>query len=184
MAVAQFTFVTLPNPTEAALKWVETARKGSKAWTDGWLQIIATFSEAAQTQAKVLKSLTPSMAVPTMAPVEALPAPVEMLAEPVEAMAKVVEAAPALVEAVPAVVEAPPALVEVTPAPMVEAKVETPPAPVAKAEVEPALAAQLARAPVAKVRVEPLTAPSPVFKAPVAAKPVAKAVKPAARKKT
>ena len=87
MAVAQFTFVSLPNPTESALKWVETARKGSKAWTDGWLQIIATFSEVAQTQARTWKSLSPPMVAPLVAAMEALPAPVETpLAPIVEAM--------------------------------------------------------------------------------------------------
>jgi hypothetical protein len=92
MAVAQFSFTTLPNPTEAALKWVEAARKSSKAWTDGWLQIIATFSDVAQTQAKTLKSLTPSMAAPVTALVEAPPALVDVLAEPAAAMAEEIEA--------------------------------------------------------------------------------------------
>jgi len=193
MAVAQFSFMTPPNPTEAALKWVETARKSSKAWTDGWLQIIATFSEVAQTQAKTLKSLTPSMAASAMVPAEVLPAPVEMLSEPVEVVEKVIEAASAPMMA-PPLVETPPAPI---PAPA-EAKIETPPAsvakevveaapapsPVAKAKVEPALAP--AKPPVAKVKVEPVAAPTPVVKAKAApaAKSSAKITKPAAKKTT
>jgi hypothetical protein len=163
MAAAQFTFTTLPTPTEVALKWVETARKGSKAWTDACLLIVATFSDVAQTQAKVIKSLTPPMIAPAEALPEAPPAPVEMLAEPPEALAEVVEAMPP-VEATPVAVEAPSAPV---PAP----KVETPPAP----------------APVLKatVTVEPLATPIPAAKtaSPAIAKPVAaKAAKPTAKK--
>jgi hypothetical protein len=168
MAVAQFSFVTLPNPTEAALKWVEMARMGSKAWTDACLQIVTTFSEAAQTQAKALRSLTPTM----VAPVEAPPA----LAEPLEALAAAVETSPALMESPPAPVESQPAPV---PASLVRANIETPPALVAKAQIEPTPVP--VTPPVAKVRVEPLTAPAPVVKAAPAA---AKSTKPAAKKKT
>jgi hypothetical protein len=184
MAVAQFTFVSLPNPTEAALKWVETARKGSKAWTDGWLQIIATFSEVAQTQARTWKSLSPPMVAPLVAAMEALPAPVETpLAPIVEAMIETPPApiAKAIVETAPA----PAAEVE-TPAPALVAKATVEPiapAPAAKTKVEPALAA--ATPPVAKVRVEPLSTPAPAVKAKAApaAKPVAKVAEPAPEKK-
>jgi hypothetical protein len=128
-----------PTPTEAALKWVDMAQMGCKAWTDACLQVVTTFSAAAQTQAKVFASLkTPAMVTPqavveaVMAPIEAAiataPAPVvaaeviEAASIPIEVVA--VEAAPVVAEIAPGVVakaeEAPPVVATVAkPAPKI-----------------------------------------------------------------
>ncbi|HEY3887484.1 MAG TPA: hypothetical protein VGL73_02850 [Caulobacteraceae bacterium] len=67
-----------PNPTEAAIQWVDMADKACKAWTEACLRIAATFSAAARTQAEVFAALKSPAAVPTPeAVVEAAMAPVE-----------------------------------------------------------------------------------------------------------
>jgi|ERR1700722_79683 hypothetical protein len=120
-----------PTPTEAALKWVDMAQMGCKAWTDACLQVVTTFSAAAQTQAKVFASLkTPAMVTPR-AVMEAVMVPIEAAIEtapaPIAAAAEVIEAAPAPIEAIAAPEVAEKAIEAAPPA----AK----PAPVAKAAV-------------------------------------------------
>ena len=98
-----------PTPTEAALKWVDMAQMGCKAWTEACLQIVNAFSTAAQTQAKVFASLKiPAMVTP-QAVVEAAMVPIQVATEtaPAPVVVEVIEAAPAPLEAIaaPEVVE-------------------------------------------------------------------------------
>lgn len=117
MADVAFLPGKLVNPTEAALRWVELAQKGCKAWTDASLEVLQTYSAVAQTQRKTLAALIPPMALtpPTPAEMEAvveeaIEAAAELLPAPAmvaEAMAKAADtvvvafpaSAPAAVEA-------------------------------------------------------------------------------------
>jgi hypothetical protein len=116
-----------PTPTEAALKWVDMAQLGCKAWTDACLRIVATFSTAAQTQAKVFASLKTPAVVTPQAVIEAVTVPIQVAIETALApvAAEVIEAAPAPIEAIAA-----PEVVEKA---MEAAPPVAKPAPVAKA---------------------------------------------------
>jgi hypothetical protein len=118
-----------PTPTEAALKWVDMAQMGCKAWTDACLQIVNTFSAAAQTQAKVFASLKTPAIVTSRAVIEAVMVPIEAAPAPV-VVAEVNEAASVPIEVVAAAAEPAPLVVEI--APEVAAKAEEAVATVAK----------------------------------------------------
>jgi hypothetical protein len=114
-----------PTPTEAALKWVDMAQMGCKAWTDACLQIVTTFSAAAQTQAKVFASLkTPAIVTP-QAVIEAVMVPIEAAIETAPApvvAAEVIKAASIPIEVAAAAAEAAPVPAEIAAAAVVPAE--------------------------------------------------------------
>ncbi len=142
-----------PNPTEAAIKWVEMGDKACKAWTDACLQIVTTFSTAARTQAEVLASLKPPVVSP-----EAI---VESVIAPIEA---VMDAASASIQTV-ALIETPP---------MVELAVA---APVESATVYADAAPKVVE------NAPPAAKGAPAAKIPPAARSIARADKPVSTSK-
>jgi hypothetical protein len=131
-----------PTPTEAALKWVDMAQMGCKAWTDACLQIVTTFSAAAQTQAKVFASLKPTAIVRPQAVIEAVMVPIEAAIEAAPApavAAEVIEAASIPVEVAAGAAEAAPVAAKIAAEAVVPAN-EPPPVVAIVAKPAPKIA--------------------------------------------
>jgi hypothetical protein len=132
----------LVNPAEAALKWVDMAQKGCKAWTDASLEILQTYSAVVQTQRTTLAALVPSAALvpPTPAETDTVVAEVvEAPPAPAIAAKAMEEPAEAIIEAPARPLPAPPVLKEIAPE---KAVAPSPAAKAAKKAGEP-----LAKAP-------------------------------------